>query len=200
MHVLSANTFFCPVVSEAWTRLKGYKKVDPKRKNLIYLKIEKKKKKRFTLHSVFFPPNKSREINNDVEKSKIGINICYLISSSGSSNYSTTASSLQTQNSKFKIQNSKKKNKKMGFFMGLILGIAVGLAIIVGLVKSENARSKRRSELATIIAAFSKMTVEDSRKIFTPESYPSWLVFSQRQKLSLFSLFTLSNNDRIDYI
>lgn len=88
----------------------------------------------------------------------------------------------------------------MGFFMGLILGIAVGLAIIVGLVKSENARSKRRSELATIIAAFSKMTVEDSRKIFTPESYPSWLVFSQRQKLSLFSFFTLSNNDRIDYI
>ena len=88
----------------------------------------------------------------------------------------------------------------MGFFMGLILGIAVGLAIIVGLVKSENARSKRRSELATIIAAFSKMTVEDSRKIFTPESYPSWLVFSQRQKLSLFSLLTLSNNDRIDYI
>ncbi|KAK4604515.1 hypothetical protein RGQ29_012843 [Quercus rubra] len=72
----------------------------------------------------------------------------------------------------------------MGFFMGLILGIAVGLAIIVGLVKSENARSKRRSELATIIAAFSKMTVEDSRKIFTPESYPSWLVFSQRQKLN----------------
>ncbi|XP_065618037.1 synaptotagmin-5 [Quercus suber] len=72
----------------------------------------------------------------------------------------------------------------MGFFMGLILGIAVGLAIIVGLVKSENARSKRRSELATIVAAFSKMTVEDSRKIFTPEYYPSWLVFSQRQKLN----------------
>lgn len=88
----------------------------------------------------------------------------------------------------------------MGFFMGLILGIVVGLAMIVGLVKSENSRSKRRSELATIIAAFSKMTVEDSRKIFTPEYYPSWLVFSQRQKLSLFSFFTLSNNHRIDYI
>lgn len=84
--------------------------------------------------------------------------------------------------------------------MGLILGIVVGLAMIVGLVKSENSRSKRRSELATIIAAFSKMTVEDSRKIFTPEYYPSWLVFSQRQKLSLFSFFTLSNNHRIDYI
>ncbi|KAL4654178.1 hypothetical protein ACB092_01G359300 [Castanea dentata] len=72
----------------------------------------------------------------------------------------------------------------MGFFTGLILGIVVGLAMIVGLVKSENARSKRRSELATIIAAFSKMTVEDSRKIFTPDYYPSWLVFSQRQKLN----------------
>uniref|UniRef100_M1BJ58 Plant synaptotagmin n=1 Tax=Solanum tuberosum TaxID=4113 RepID=M1BJ58_SOLTU len=28
------------------------------------------------------------------------------------------------------------------------------------------------------------MTVEDSRKIFTPEQYPSWVVFSNQQKLA----------------
>ncbi|XP_075077589.1 synaptotagmin-5 isoform X2 [Nicotiana tabacum] len=36
---------------------------------------------------------------------------------------------------------------------------------------------------ATTIAAFGRMTVEDSRKIFTPEQYPSWVVFSNQQKL-----------------
>lgn len=72
----------------------------------------------------------------------------------------------------------------MGFFVGLILGIAVGLALIVGFARCENVRSKRRSTLATTIATFARMTVEDSRKILTPDHYPSWVVFSQRQKLS----------------
>jgi predicted small secreted protein len=76
----------------------------------------------------------------------------------------------------------------MGFIAGVILGIAVGLAIIVGLVRSENSRSKRRSDLATIIAAFARMTVEDSRKLLPPEYYPSWVTFSQLQKLSVFTL------------
>ncbi|KAL9339656.1 hypothetical protein Peur_068671 [Populus x canadensis] len=71
----------------------------------------------------------------------------------------------------------------MSFFVGLIFGLAVGLALIVGFVKSENARSKLRSELATTIAAFARMTVDDSRKILPAEFYPSWVVFSQRQKL-----------------
>ncbi|KAJ6435782.1 hypothetical protein OIU84_000911 [Salix udensis] len=35
----------------------------------------------------------------------------------------------------------------MSFFVGLIIGLAVGLALIVGFVRSENARSKLRSEL-----------------------------------------------------
>lgn len=72
----------------------------------------------------------------------------------------------------------------MGFFVGLIMGLAVGLALIVGFVRYENARSKRRTELATTVAAFARMTVEDSRKLLTPDRYPSWVVFSQRQKLS----------------
>ncbi|XP_009631332.1 synaptotagmin-5-like [Nicotiana tomentosiformis] len=71
----------------------------------------------------------------------------------------------------------------MSFVLGLVVGLIVGVALIVLFVKSENARSKLRSELATTIAAFGRMTVEDSRKIFTPEQYPSWVVFSNQQKL-----------------
>uniref|UniRef100_A0A5B6ZAP4 Synaptotagmin-5-like n=1 Tax=Davidia involucrata TaxID=16924 RepID=A0A5B6ZAP4_DAVIN len=76
----------------------------------------------------------------------------------------------------------------MSFFFGLVIGITVGLALIVAFVRSENARSKSRSELATTIAAFARMTVEDSRKILAPEYYPTWLVFSQRQKLTWLNL------------
>ncbi|KAI4379502.1 hypothetical protein MLD38_005787 [Melastoma candidum] len=73
----------------------------------------------------------------------------------------------------------------MGFVLGLVLGVAVGLLLIVGFVKSENARSKRRIELAATVAAFSRLKVEDTRKILPAEFYPSWVVFTQRQKLSL---------------
>uniref|UniRef100_A0A5B6ZC62 Putative synaptotagmin-5 n=1 Tax=Davidia involucrata TaxID=16924 RepID=A0A5B6ZC62_DAVIN len=76
----------------------------------------------------------------------------------------------------------------MSFFFGLVIGITVGLALTVAFVRSENARSKSRSELATTIAAFARMTVEDSRKILAPEYYPTWLVFSQRQKLTWLNL------------
>ncbi|KAJ7957681.1 synaptotagmin-5-like [Quillaja saponaria] len=65
----------------------------------------------------------------------------------------------------------------MAFFLGLVLGIVVGIAVIFGFVWSENARSKRRSELATTIAAFARMTVEDSRKLLPPQYYPSWLTW-----------------------
>lgn len=39
---------------------------------------------------------------------------------------------------------------------------------------------------ATTIAAFARMTVEDSRKIFTPEQYPPWVVFSNQQKVNFY--------------
>ncbi|XP_016496276.1 synaptotagmin-5 [Nicotiana tabacum] len=71
----------------------------------------------------------------------------------------------------------------MSFVLGLVVGLMVGVGLIVLFVKSENSRSKLRSELATTIAAFARMTVEDSRKIFTPDQYPSWVVFSNQQKL-----------------
>ncbi|XP_010241602.1 PREDICTED: synaptotagmin-5-like [Nelumbo nucifera] len=76
----------------------------------------------------------------------------------------------------------------MSFFVGLFFGIALGVGLIVAFVHSENIRSKRRSELATTVAAFSKMTVADSRKILPAEHYPSWVVFSQRQKLTWLNL------------
>ncbi|KAL4283673.1 hypothetical protein GQ457_16G004430 [Hibiscus cannabinus] len=71
----------------------------------------------------------------------------------------------------------------MGFVFGLVIGLIVGIAIIVLFVRNENSRSKLRNELATTVAAFARMTVEDSRKILPAEFYPSWVVFSQRQKL-----------------
>ncbi|KAI5679611.1 hypothetical protein M9H77_00838 [Catharanthus roseus] len=72
----------------------------------------------------------------------------------------------------------------MAFVVGLVIGLILGLVLIIGFVRSENARSRCRSELAATIAAFARMTVEDSRKLLSPEQYPSWVVFSQQQKLT----------------
>ncbi|CAI9298365.1 unnamed protein product [Lactuca saligna] len=63
----------------------------------------------------------------------------------------------------------------MSFVVGLIIGITIGFALIIGFVRSENGRSKRRSALATMIAALARMTREDSQKLLTKEYYPSWL-------------------------
>ncbi|XP_031484036.1 synaptotagmin-5 [Nymphaea colorata] len=71
----------------------------------------------------------------------------------------------------------------MGFLSGLILGIAFGIGVVVVFVRSENARSKIRRDLAVAIASLSRMTVEDSRKLLPAPFYPSWVVFSDRQKL-----------------
>ncbi|KAI3513819.1 hypothetical protein L1887_12002 [Cichorium endivia] len=65
----------------------------------------------------------------------------------------------------------------MSFVVGLIIGIAIGFALIIGFVRSENGRSKRRSALATTIAALARMTREDSKKLLAPEYYPSWLAW-----------------------
>ncbi|KAL2479591.1 Synaptotagmin-5 [Abeliophyllum distichum] len=76
----------------------------------------------------------------------------------------------------------------MGFVVGLVIGVIFGLGLIVAFVRSENTRSKLRSDLATTIAAFARMTVEDSRKLLSPDYYPSWVVFSQHQKLTWLNL------------
>ncbi|KAK7283096.1 hypothetical protein RIF29_12375 [Crotalaria pallida] len=72
----------------------------------------------------------------------------------------------------------------MGFISGLIFGIAIGIGIIIAFARYGSIRSKRRSDLAKTIAAFARMTVEDSRKLLPPKFYPSWVVFTRRQKLA----------------
>ncbi|KAG5590521.1 hypothetical protein H5410_041035 [Solanum commersonii] len=72
----------------------------------------------------------------------------------------------------------------MGFFMGFFLGAALGVGLIVCFARFQNNRSKVRIDLAKSITAFARMTVQDSRKLLPPEAYPSWVVFSQKQKLS----------------
>ncbi|KAJ0540941.1 putative C2 domain, synaptotagmin-like mitochondrial-lipid-binding domain, C2 domain superfamily [Helianthus annuus] len=72
----------------------------------------------------------------------------------------------------------------MAFVTGLVTGVIVGIGLIVVFVRSENARSKSRSALAVTIASLARMTVEDSKKLLGPEFYPSWVVFSKRQKLN----------------
>lgn len=76
----------------------------------------------------------------------------------------------------------------MAFLLGLFLGVVVGVGLVMAVVRSENYRSKQRSDLAATVAAFSKMAVEDSRKILPAQYYPSWVVFSQRQKLNWLNL------------
>nr|CAD1840141.1 unnamed protein product [Ananas comosus var. bracteatus] len=77
----------------------------------------------------------------------------------------------------------------MSFFVGLVMGIAFGIGLVMAFVRFEN--SARSSEAAAV-AAFSKMTIQDIRKLLPPEFYPSWVVFSQRQKLSYLYLLKLT--------
>lgn len=76
----------------------------------------------------------------------------------------------------------------MSFVVGVVMGLAFGIGLIILFARSENSRCKLRSELAATVAAFAKLTVEDSRKILPPKFYPSWVVFSQRQKLNWLNL------------
>ncbi|KAM3371146.1 hypothetical protein ACQJBY_018494 [Aegilops geniculata] len=71
----------------------------------------------------------------------------------------------------------------MGFWMGLAMGVAAGVALVVAFARCENSRGARRRKLAATVATFSKMTVEDSRKLLPGTLYPSWVVFSTQQKL-----------------
>lgn len=68
--------------------------------------------------------------------------------------------------------------------MGYVLGFAFGVGMIVGFARHQHTRSKRRTDLAATIAALARMTVEDSRKLLPNNFYPSWVVFSERQKLN----------------
>ncbi|KAG2239515.1 hypothetical protein Bca52824_091660 [Brassica carinata] len=64
----------------------------------------------------------------------------------------------------------------MGFLFGLFIGIAVSIGLVVAFARYSNVRSTRRAELARTIAAFARMTVQDSRKLLPGEFYPSWVL------------------------
>ncbi|MQM02805.1 hypothetical protein Taro_035584 [Colocasia esculenta] len=64
----------------------------------------------------------------------------------------------------------------MAFLFGLVVGAVIGVGLVAAFVRSENSRSRQRFELAAAISAFSKMTVEDSKKILPAEYYPSWVL------------------------
>ncbi|KAL8054501.1 hypothetical protein ABFS82_05G142200 [Erythranthe guttata] len=73
----------------------------------------------------------------------------------------------------------------MGFFVGYVLGFGLGMGLIVGFARFQNIRSKHRTDLAQLIAAFARMTVQDLRKLFPDDqSYPAWVVFSDKHKLT----------------
>ncbi|XP_026447963.1 synaptotagmin-5-like isoform X2 [Papaver somniferum] len=76
----------------------------------------------------------------------------------------------------------------MSFFFGLIIGISVGIGLIAAFVHYEKSRSKHRSHLAAIVASFARLTVNDAKKILPDDFYPSWVVFSHRQKLNWLNL------------
>ncbi|KAL6646514.1 hypothetical protein ACP70R_018122 [Stipagrostis hirtigluma subsp. patula] len=71
----------------------------------------------------------------------------------------------------------------MAFLFGAFLGLVLGVAVVMAFARFENARAEQRRELAATVSAFSKLTVQDLRKLIPPEFYPSWVSFTQKQKL-----------------
>ncbi|CAI0444283.1 unnamed protein product [Linum tenue] len=88
----------------------------------------------------------------------------------------------------------------MSFFFGFFVGVSIGIGLIVALARYESVRSARRSALAKTVAAFARMTVQDSRKILPAEFYPSWVVFSNRQKVTVMELQLNWLNHQLDKI
>ncbi|KAJ3693407.1 hypothetical protein LUZ60_008887 [Juncus effusus] len=76
----------------------------------------------------------------------------------------------------------------MAFLTGLVLGFTFGIILVMLFVRFENSRAENRKELATTVHQFSKLTVEGLRKLLPPGFYPSWAVFTQRQKLKWLNL------------
>lgn len=72
----------------------------------------------------------------------------------------------------------------MGLVFGVVIGLTFGIGLIMAFAYYENVRARRRSQLAAVVAAFAKVTLQDARKIFPPESYPPWVIFPQMEKLS----------------
>ncbi|GLT85304.1 hypothetical protein SLE2022_034970 [Rubroshorea leprosula] len=69
----------------------------------------------------------------------------------------------------------------MSFFFGWITGLFIGIGLIVAFARYEKIRSSRRCNLASTVAAFAKMTVQDTKKLIPPKYYPSWLTWLNQE-------------------
>ncbi|KAI4380971.1 hypothetical protein MLD38_007096 [Melastoma candidum] len=76
----------------------------------------------------------------------------------------------------------------MAFVSGMVMGLVLGIGLAFGFAYYSSVRSRRRFELAATVAAFANMTVEDSRKLLPGVLYPSWVIFTRRQKLTWLNL------------
>jgi hypothetical protein len=73
--------------------------------------------------------------------------------------------------------------RAMAFLFGALLGLVLGVAVVMAFARLENSRAEQRRELAATVSSFSKLTVQDLKTLIPPEFYPSWVSFTQKQKL-----------------
>ncbi|KAJ7286718.1 hypothetical protein O6H91_Y320000 [Diphasiastrum complanatum] len=72
----------------------------------------------------------------------------------------------------------------MSFFTGLVLGIVLGLALMVSFKLLERRRSSKKYQLAIATAALSRLTLNELKKMFSKETFPRWIVFSENHKVA----------------
>ncbi|GKU87302.1 hypothetical protein SLEP1_g1725 [Rubroshorea leprosula] len=74
----------------------------------------------------------------------------------------------------------------MSFFLGWIAGLSIGIGLIVAFARYEKIRSSRRYNLAMTVAAFAKLTLQDTEKLIPPGHYryPSWALNWLNQELA----------------
>ncbi|KAG8046972.1 hypothetical protein GUJ93_ZPchr0008g11998 [Zizania palustris] len=73
----------------------------------------------------------------------------------------------------------------MAFLFGAFLGLVLGVAVVMAFVRFENARAEQRRELAATVSSFSKLTVQDLRKLIPPDLYPSWLKWLNQELVKI---------------
>lgn len=71
----------------------------------------------------------------------------------------------------------------MAFLFGALLGLVLGVGVVMAFARIENSRAEQRRQLAATVSSFSKLSVQDLKTLIPTEAYPSWVSFTQKQKL-----------------
>ncbi|KAM3296122.1 hypothetical protein ACQJBY_038458 [Aegilops geniculata] len=71
----------------------------------------------------------------------------------------------------------------MAFLFGALLGLVLGVGVVMAFARVENSRAEQRRQLAATVSSFSKLSVQDLKTLIPAEAYPSWVSFTQKQKL-----------------